>query len=572
MAIQIGVLPVYSVLECLPSFGRDVIERLFVLLWFRRMPVRIANLRLPVTAPEADLPTHLARRLGLAVRDLGSWRILKKSLDARTSTNLQFVYTTLVDVPVDAADKLTQTSQGQSDVQFYVPPQFEDAEPGTEELSDRPIVVGSGPAGLLAGYYLALKGYRPLILERGEAVKNRVPEVRSFDRGGEFNRENNYLFGEGGAGCFSDGKLTCRLEGPDVDWVLQSFVECGGRPSLVYENRPHLGSNKLPMICRNYRRKIEALGGEYKFGCRFEGIEIRYGQVVGIHTSSGDMACRQLILGIGHSARDTYQILYDLGVPMVQKSFQLGLRIEQPQHQINRHKYGRPEYEQILGAADYTLQTRGPKDVFTFCMCAGGIIMPSISEPEMFCSNGMSNSRHDTPFANSGVMVTLEPHEFGGTHPLAGMHLQQQYEAIAYRLGGSNYLSPIQRATDFLKGRSPDPRDKYDCSYQRGTVPAPLDHVLPAVVTNALRQGIPAMDKKLRGDFLKHAILVGPEMRGSSPIRIDRDLVTRQCPNIAGLYPVGEGAGYAGGIVSAAVDGLRSARVIVRRFRALQSV
>ena len=535
------------------------------------MPVRISNLRLPVTSPETDLPAHLARRLGLAARDLGTWRILKKSLDARSSSNLQFVYTTLIDVPADATDALTRKLRGQSDIQFYDPPQFEDAQPGSEDLPDRPIVVGSGPAGLLAGYYLALKGFRPLILERGEAVKNRVAEVRLFDRGGEFNRENNYLFGEGGAGCFSDGKLTCRLEGPDVEWVLQSFVECGGRSSLVYENRPHLGSNKLPMICRNYRRKIEALGGEYKFGCRFEGIDIRDGQVVGIQTSSGYMPCSQLILGIGHSARDTYQVLYDLGVPMMQKSFQLGLRIEQPQQQINNHKYGRPEYEDILGAADYTLQTRGPKDVFTFCMCAGGIIMPSISEPHMFCSNGMSNSRHDTPFANSGVMVTLETHEFGDTHPLAGMHLQQQFEAVAYRLGKANYLSPIQTANDFLKGRSPDPMSKYDCSYQRGTVPAQLDGVLPAVATNALRQSLPAMDKKLRGNFLKQAILVGPEMRGSSPIRIDRDLVTRQCPNIYGLYPVGEGAGYAGGIVSAAVDGLRSARTIVRRFRALQS-
>ena len=531
------------------------------------MPIRISNLRLPVTTPEADLPNHLSRRLGLSVQDLGAWRILKKSLDARSSADLQFVYTTLVELPEEVTRKSRVPFTGSTDIQFYEPPVFDDALPGNQPLSERPIIVGSGPAGLLAAYYLALKGFRPLILERGESVKNRVSAVREFDRGGEFDRENNYLFGEGGAGCFSDGKLTCRLEGPDVDWVMKSFVECGGRPTLVYENRPHLGSNKLPMICRNYRRKIEELGGEYKFGCRFEGINLRDGRVVGIHTSSGDMACSQLILGIGHSARDTYQMLYDLGVPMVQKAFQLGLRIEQPQSQINHHKYGRPEYETLLGAADYTLQARGTKDVFTFCMCAGGIIMPSISEPEMFCSNGMSNSRHDTPFANSGVMVTLEPNEFGNPHPLAGMHLQQQYESIAFRLGRANYLAPIQTAHDFLKSRATNPATKLECSYQRGVQPAQLDQVLPTVVTSAIRQSLPIMDKKLRGDFLKNAILVGPEMRGSSPIRIDRDLVTRQCPNISGLYPVGEGAGYAGGIVSAAVDGLRSARVIVRQFK-----
>ena len=533
------------------------------------MPIRVSNLRLPVTVPETELPQHLARRLGISTGDLQHWRVLKKSLDARSSRDLQFVYTTLVEVPAEFANSQTLQSNLQGDLQYYEPPLFDDARPGIEPLSQRPIIVGSGPAGLLAGYYLALKGYRPLILERGEAVKDRVLAVREFDRGNPFDRENNYLFGEGGAGCFSDGKLTCRLEGPDVDWVLKSFVECGGRPSLVYENRPHLGSNKLPMICRNYRRKIEALGGEYRFGCRFEGITIRNGRVVGIQTSAGEMPCTQLILGIGHSARDTYQMLYDLGIPLHQKSFQLGLRIEQPQAQINRHKYGRPEYQTLLGAADYTIQSRGPKDVFTFCMCAGGIIMPSISEPEMFCSNGMSNSRHDTPFANSGVMVTLEPHEFGGAHPLAGMHLQQHYEAIAFRLGRANYLAPIQTAQDFLRGRRTDPSANIVCSYQRGVQPAELDEVLPPAVIEAIRQSLPIMDQKLRGNFLEQAIMVGPEMRGSSPIRIDRDLNTRQCPQIEGLFPVGEGAGYAGGIVSAAVDGLRSARMIVRQFQPL---
>lgn len=529
------------------------------------MPVRISNLRLPVAVPESELPAVVARGLNRPVADLGNWRVLKKSLDARSPRDLQFVYTLLVDPP-DREATFTPTRKADFSVQSYQPEQFDDAIPGNEPLAERPIVIGSGPAGLLAGYYLALKGYQPLIIERGEPVKQRVPAVRAFDRGGLFDRENNYLFGEGGAGCFSDGKLTCRLEGADVDWVLQSFVDCGGRPSLVYENRPHLGSNKLPMICRNYRRKIESLGGEYRFGCRLEGIEIKDGKVVGIQTSSGTMRCTQLILAIGHSARDTYQMLHSLGVPLLQKAFQLGLRIEQPQSQINHHKYGRPEYQTLLGAADYTIQSRGTRDVFTFCMCAGGIIIPSISEPEMFCSNGMSNSRHDTPFANSGVMVTLEPREFGDSHPLAGMHLQQQYEAIAFRLGRSDYLTPIQTAHDFLKGRAPSPGSKLECSYQRGVSPAHLDQVLPTIVSNAIRESLPIMDKKLRGSLLKHAILVGPEMRGSSPIRIDRDLVTRQCPNIAGLYPIGEGAGYAGGIVSAAVDGLRTAKVIVRQF------
>lgn len=533
------------------------------------MPLRISHLRLPVETPESELPVHLARRLGLASSDLFRFRVLKKSLDARSRNNLEFEYTTLVDLSADVLNSTAITQQLGRGVEAFEPPAFHDPESGREPLSERPVVVGAGPAGLLAGYYLALKGYRPLIIERGPPVKERVPEVRAFDRGAAFDQENNYLFGEGGAGCFSDGKLTCRLEGADVDWVLERFVECGGRPSIVYENRPHLGSNKLPLLCRNFRRRIEALGGEYRFNCRLESIDIRDGQLCGIGTSGGYLATDHVILGIGHSARDTYEMLFAAGAPMLPKAFQLGLRIEQPQTQIDRHKYGKKEYRDLLGAADYTIQVRGQADVFTFCMCAGGVIIPSISEPGQFCTNGMSNSRHDTPFANSGVMVTLDPREFGSDHPLAGMELQRRYEAAAFELGKRDYLCPIQPARDFLARRLSDPQNSPSCSYKRGVVLAQLDPVLPPSVITAIRQSLPVMDKRLAGNFLKHALLVGPEMRGSSPIRIDRDLVSRECPNIRGLYPVGEGAGYAGGIVSAAVDGLRSARVIVERFAAL---
>ncbi|MDZ4685073.1 MAG: FAD-dependent oxidoreductase [Planctomycetaceae bacterium] len=533
------------------------------------MSLRIANLRLPVAAPEADLVAPIAKRIGVAVGDLARWRILKKSLDARSSRDLQFVYSVVVDLPETVLRSPGVQSRLRDDVQVFSPPVFDDPDPGTTPLVERPVVVGSGPAGLLAGYYLAWKGYRPLILERGLAVKERVPAVREFDAGGPHDRENNYLFGEGGAGCFSDGKLTCRLEGPDVDWVLERFVETGGRASILYENRPHLGSNKLPMICRNFRRKIEALGGEYRFGCCVERLAVRDSHVIGLHTNTGYIAASQVLLGVGHSARDTNEMLHDLGVPIVQKAFQLGLRIEQPQEQINRHKYGKAEYLPLLGAADYTLQARGRKDVFTFCMCAGGLIIPSISEPERFCTNGMSNSRHDTPFANSGVMVTLDPTEFGNDHPLAGMYLQREYEAAAFRLTGASYHSPIQSAREFLTGRVPDPTTNYACSYERGVTPTALDSVLPPTVIAAIREALPVLDQKLRGDFLKHAILVGPEMRGSSPIRVDRDVATRQSPRFDGLYPIGEGAGYAGGIVSAAVDGLRSAREVVRQFAAL---
>ncbi len=522
--------------------------------------IRIANLTTNVFEPETELPNRLARKLGLNSTDVVRWRILRKSLDARSRRELKFVYTLLVELP-DGEQTARLLSKTPTDVELFTPPAFEDVVSGPAPLEQRPVVVGSGPAGLLAGYYLAAKGYRPLILERGQAVKERVPAIRLFDSGGAHDPENNYLFGEGGAGTFSDGKLTCRLSGPDVDWVLERFVECGGKASLVYEHRPHLGSNRLPMIVRNLRRKIEELGGEYRFGCRFEGVDLADGRLRGLHTSSGYLATTQAILGIGHSARDTYRMLLDAGIPMTQKAFQLGLRIEQPQEQVNRHKYGRPEYLELLGAADYTLTARGERDVYSFCMCAGGIAIPSISEPNCFATNGMSNSRHDTPFANSGVMVTIEPHEFGGAHPLAGVELQRQFESAAFELAGRNYFCPIQTAADFLAGRSPSPDQRFEASYPRGLTPLNLDNVLPPVALSAIRSGLPLMDLKWRGDFLRNANLIGPEMRGSSPVRIERDVATRQSPACVGLYPVGEGAGFAGGIISAAVDGLISAMI-----------
>jgi uncharacterized FAD-dependent dehydrogenase len=515
---------------------------------------------MPVEQPEVELSHSIARRLKVQPDDIRRWKILRKSLDARKRDRLQYVYSAEVELLPDVSIRV----DAQGDVSEYSERVFFDPDPGVQPTEQRPVIVGSGPAGLLAGYYLAAKGYRPIIVERGQPVKARVPAIRSFDRGGDFEQENNYLFGEGGAGCFSDGKLTCRITGPDVDWVLERFVECGGRQDLVYENRPHLGSNKLPLICRNFRRRIEAMGGEYRFGCRLEDIQSNNGSINSINTSGGTISTSHLVLAIGHSARDTYQMLYDRGIPMERKAFQLGLRIEHPQDQVNQHKYGRESYLELLGAADYTLVAPGQRDVFTFCMCAGGIIIPSVSEPNMFCSNGMSNSRHDSTFANSGLVVTLKPEEFGSDHPLAGVELQRKYESAAFALAGRNYLAPIQTATDFLAGRTPTTAPA--SSYQRGTHPLNLSEVLPPVIADAIRAGLPVMDRKWRGNYLKNAVLVGPETRGSSPLRIARDRESWQSPGWFGFYPVGEGAGYAGGIITAAVDGLRAARKIVEHF------
>jgi uncharacterized FAD-dependent dehydrogenase len=528
------------------------------------MPLRVSNLETPVEQPEELLGEVLARQLGVSTTELGPWRILRKSLDARSRQALRFVYTVVVSWPGEG--EWLQRHPRRFGVEKFEPAQFEEPLAGSAPLEGRPVVVGSGPGGLLAAYYLAVRGYRPLVIERGDPVKERVAAIRAFDTGGEHDPENNYLFGEGGAGTFSDGKLTCRLSGPDVDWVLERLVDCGGKPAIRYEQRPHLGSNRLPMLVRNFRRRIEALGGEYRFRCRLEDLDIRDGRLRGINTSGGTIASSAVVLAIGHSARDTYEMLHRRGVPMQRKAFQLGLRIEQPQEQVNHHKYGRDEYAKILGAADYTLIARGRTEVFTFCMCAGGMIIPSVSEPGMFCTNGMSNSRHDTSFANSGVMVTLQPEEFGSDHPLAGVELQRRLEKAAFHLGKGDYSSPIQRAADFLAKRTPAAHEKFECSYPRAVAPANLFSVLPASVAQAVSAGLSQMDQQWRGDFLRNANLVGPEMRGSSPLRIARDRAARQTPGIAGLYPVGEGAGYAGGIISAAVDGLRTAKEIVRHF------
>lgn len=532
------------------------------------MPLKISNIQTPVEQPEVELVRVIARKLKLPQDEIASFQILRKSLDARSRMKLRFVYTVAVQLKneADCSNLISKNSQ----LQVYTENVFDDPEPGSLPMEDRPVIVGTGPAGMLAGYYLALKGYQPILIERGQPVKERVNAVRRFDSGLPFEPENNYLFGEGGAGCFSDGKLTCRISGPDVDWVLNSFVECGGRESIRYEHRPHLGSNKLPMICRNFRRKTEEAGAEYRFNCQLEGIDLSEGQFRGIQTSSGYLRTSHLVLGIGHSARDTYQMLYEAGVPMQSKDFQLGLRIEQPQEQVNQHKYGKSEYFEILGAADYTLVAHGNRDLFTFCMCAGGWIIPSISEANMFCSNGMSNSRHETPFANSGLVVTLKTDELNSSHPLAGVELQRKYESLAFELAGRNYYCPIQKASDFLAGRTPDPNSKIHSSYKRGVTPLELSQLLPPAISKTLREGLPIMDQKWKGDFLKNASLVGPEMRGSSPVRMERDRLSFQSPSINGLYPVGEGAGYAGGIMTAAVDGLRASREIVRMYSPLQ--
>jgi uncharacterized FAD-dependent dehydrogenase len=526
------------------------------------MSLRIADIRTPVDEPEATLAARLGRLLGLRGEGAFTHRILRKALDARDHRALEFVYTVEVRVPDDEAAiarlaRKRVRAEHYSEEAFVIPPH------GNVPLEHRPVVVGSGPGGLVAACLLAEQGYCPLVLERGRRVNDRIRDVKAFDDGGPHDPESNYLFGEGGAGTFSDGKLTYRGSGPDVRYVLELFAECKGKPSIVYEARPHLGSNRLPAVVKALRRRIESLGGEVRFGCRVEDIDLADGAVRGVMTSSGHIASSVVVLAIGHSARDTYEMLLRRGVPMEQKPFQMGVRIEQPQETVNRVHYGDAQLEQKIGAASYSLVANGPHDLFTFCMCAGGYIMPSVSEPGAFCTNGMSLSKHDSPFANSGLVITADPRDFG-TDILAGVRWQRHYEQLAYEAGRREYLCPIQRANDFLVGKLSDAIPAN--SYPRGGVSVRVEEVVPAIVAEALRHGLPIMDRRWQGRFLNEAALVGPEARGSAPVRIVRDQQSRQSPGLEGLYPVGEGAGYAGGIVSAAVDGLRTALAIVARY------
>ena len=342
--------------------------------------------------------------LGLDAAEVRQWRILRKSLDARDASALRFVYTAEVRLPYDEerlAELARRRSRSEVRVDLFEEQPFVLPPPGTEPLTERPVVIGSGPGGLVAAYFLAEQGYRPLVLERGRAVRDRIRDVRAFDGGGPLDPESNYLFGEGGAGTFSDGKLTYRGSGPDVRRVLELFAACKGKPSILYDYRPHLGSNRLPAVVKAIRRRIEALGGEVRFSCRVEDLDLDGGRLRGLATSSGYVPASVAVLAIGHSARDTYAMLLRRGVPMVQKPFQMGVRIEQAQETVNRVKYGPARLEEKLGAADYSLVASGRHDLFSFCMCAGGFVMPSVSEPGAFCTNGMSLSRmtHRSPTA-----------------------------------------------------------------------------------------------------------------------------------------------------------------------------
>ncbi len=530
--------------------------------------LQISQLHLSVDHTPEELRLAAAGELGLGVDEIKSFQIKRRAVDARKRLGVQYCYTLLIEV--EDEEKVLRSVGKPGHVEIAPDESYHQIE-RTNAAGAKPkvVVVGSGPCGLFCALLLARQGFKPLLLERGKAAGPRARDVTGFWRRGlEFNPESNVQFGEGGAGTFSDGKLYTQIRDREhrIPWILRELAKAGAPDDILIKARPHVGTDRLIKVVRTLREEIISLGGEVRFETRVTDAIIEKGVMRAVVTSAGEtIEADRFVFAIGHSSRDTFEMLHARGVPMEAKSFSIGVRIEHPQSLIDQTQYGRWAGHSLLGAAPYKFVARGPskRTAYSFCMCPGGLVVASSSEPGMVVTNGMSSYARAESNANAGFMVEVKPEDFTSADVLGGIAFQRELERRAFQLGGSNYHAPAQLLGDFMRGRASSGPGSVRPSYEPGVVWCDLREVLPDFVVRTLRETVPLIEKSLAGFQLSDAVMTGVETRSSSPVRIPRDEKTLECVSIKNFFPAGEGAGYAGGIISAAVDGMRVAERLI---------
>lgn len=526
--------------------------------------IRVSNLAVPLDHTDEALEQALAARLGVKAEDVRAYHVFRRGHDARKRGRIQLVYT----LDCDVASEETLLQKHQKDPHIRPTPDMRWAPPSVAgQLTSRPVVIGAGPCGLLAALVLAQAGLKPIIIERGRAVRHRTADTFALWRKSLFTAESNVQFGEGGAGTFSDGKLYSGVSDPRFlgRKVLEEFVKAGAPEEILYLSKPHIGTFRLVTVVQSLRAQIEELGGEYRFETRVEGFDTEgegdERRLRAVRLSTGEtLPADRVILAVGHSARDTFAMLDTLGVEMKAKPFSIGVRIEHPQSVIDVARFGPQAGHPLLGAADYKLVHHAStgRGVYSFCMCPGGQVVAATSEAEQVVTNGMSQYSRAERNANSGMVVEVRPGVDYTDHALSGIAFQRHWEKAAFQAGGGRYFAPAQRVGDFLAGRASTQLGSVVPSYQPGVTPTDLARCLPEFVVASLREALPLFERKIKGYAMDDAVMTGVETRTSSPLRISRDK-TGQSPTLRGLFPAGEGAGYAGGILSAGIDGIRVA-------------
>ncbi|EHH2473391.1 NAD(P)/FAD-dependent oxidoreductase [Vibrio vulnificus] len=528
--------------------------------------IRLTELRLPLDHEEGALLEAITAKLGIPAEQVLSFSMFRRGYDARKKTNIQLIYT--LDIEVANQDKLLAKFSKDPHVRETPDMEYKYVAQAPANLSERPIVIGFGPCGLFAGLVLAQMGFNPIIVERGKEVRERTKDTFGFWRKRTLNPESNVQFGEGGAGTFSDGKLYSQVKDPNFYGrkVITEFVAAGAPEEILYVSKPHIGTFKLVTMIEKMRAKILELGGEIRFSTRVDDIHMEDGQITGVTLSNGEeLKSRHVVLAVGHSARDTFEMLHDRGVYMEAKPFSVGFRIEHKQSMIDEARFGSNAGNPILGAADYKLvhHCKNGRTVYSFCMCPGGTVVAATSEEGRVVTNGMSQYSRAERNANSAIVVGISPEIDYPGDPLAGIRFQRELESNAYRLGGENYDAPAQKIGDFLKGRDPSALGDVEPSFTPGIKLTDLEKALPPFAIEAIREAIPAFDRKIKGFASEDGLLTGVETRTSSPVCIKRDK-EYQSVNLKGFYPAGEGAGYAGGILSAGIDGIKVAEAVAR--------